>query len=208
MQPKNNTQELSKKEKKRIYDKRFREANREKIKEVNKRYDANNREQRREYARKYRLENADRLRQYQRQNNHKRKAYTEKYKDISKERYRNIPTIKIACCLRARILDALRSTGITKQNMTEELLGCTIQEARQYIEKQWQAGMSWENHSVNGWHIDHIKPCASFDLADPDQQKQCFHYTNLRPLWSKDNIAKNSFYNGVKYYYTKVTESL
>jgi hypothetical protein len=50
--------------------------------------------------------------------------------------------------------------------------------------------MSWDNYGIAGWHIDHIKPCCTFDLTDLEQQKQCFHYTNLRPLWAKDNLRR------------------
>ena len=49
--------------------------------------------------------------------------------------------------------------------------------------------MTWDNYGE--WHIDHIKPCCGFDLTDFEQQKKCFHYTNLQPLWAKDNITKN-----------------
>ena len=50
--------------------------------------------------------------------------------------------------------------------------------------------MTWDNHGE--WHIDHIKPCASFDLTDADQQRECFNYTNLQPLWAKDNLSKGA----------------
>lgn len=52
--------------------------------------------------------------------------------------------------------------------------------------------MTWANYGKSGWHIDHIKPCASFDLSDPDQQKACFHYSNLQPLWAFDNLSKGA----------------
>jgi hypothetical protein len=52
--------------------------------------------------------------------------------------------------------------------------------------------MSWDNHGKHGWHIDHIRPCASFDFSDPEQQQQCFHYSNLQPLWAGDNLSKGS----------------
>ena len=59
--------------------------------------------------------------------------------------------------------------------------------------------LACENYGTFGWHIDHIRPCSSFDLTDLEQQKQCFHYTNLQPLWWFDNIKKSSFYEGVKH---------
>ena len=48
--------------------------------------------------------------------------------------------------------------------------------------------MTRKNYGL--WHVDHIKPCFSFDLTDPEQQKICFHYTNLQPLWALENIKK------------------
>ena len=73
-----------------------------------------------------------------------------------------------------------------------ELLGCDRAFLIKWLEKQFKPGMSWENYGVFGWHIDHIRPCASFDLSDPKQQSECFHYTNLQPLWWKDNLSKHS----------------
>lgn len=51
--------------------------------------------------------------------------------------------------------------------------------------------MTWENWSLNGWHIDHIRPVSSFDLSDHAQVKECFHYSNLQPLWAIDNLKKS-----------------
>lgn len=51
--------------------------------------------------------------------------------------------------------------------------------------------MSWENYGVGGWHIDHIIPCASFELTDGDEQRKCFHYSNLQPLWWFHNLEKS-----------------
>lgn len=71
-----------------------------------------------------------------------------------------------------------------------ELIGCSIEHLKEHIEKQFVEGMNWENWSFYGWHIDHIRPIASFDLSDPAQVKECFHYSNLQPLWAKDNLSK------------------
>jgi hypothetical protein len=95
---------------------------------------------------------------------------------------------KISANLRIRVYKALKQNN--KSLKTLELLGCTIEFFKEYLESKFLFGMSWENYGVYGWHIDHIKPCASFDLSDPKQQQECFHYTNLQPLWAIDNLKK------------------
>lgn len=55
--------------------------------------------------------------------------------------------------------------------------------------------MTWENYGFYTWHIDHIRPCASFDLSDPEQQKICFNYKNMQPLWAHENLSKHAKYN-------------
>ena len=81
---------------------------------------------------------------------------------------------------------------MSKDLHTMELLGTDIETARLHLENQFKENMSWDNHGNYGWHIDHIIPCASFDLTDIEQQKKCFNYTNLQPLWAKDNMSKGS----------------
>lgn len=98
------------------------------------------------------------------------------------------PSFKIINNLRRRIWKSLK--GILKTDKTINLIGCTIEELKKHLEKQFQPGMTWVNYGKDGWEVDHIKPCASFDLSDPQQQKICFHYTNLQPLWGKDNWSK------------------
>jgi len=92
--------------------------------------------------------------------------------------------------LKNRIRYALKNNK--KSNSTMNLVGCSLQELKKHLEKQFKQGMTWKNHSLYGWHIDHIKPCASFDLSNPEEQKKCFHYTNLQPLWAIDNIKKSN----------------
>ena len=96
--------------------------------------------------------------------------------------------------LSGRIRQALKGQKSTKMFKTLDIIGCTVYALRQHLESQFELGMSWDNHTFNGWHIDHIRPCASFDLTKPEQQKQCFHYTNLQPLWAEDNLKKGAKY--------------
>jgi hypothetical protein len=90
--------------------------------------------------------------------------------------------------LRSRIASGLKFKNAKRCGKTEELAGCTIQFLKGFIEARFLPGMTWQNNRE--WHLDHIIPCAEFDLRDPIQQKQCFHYSNLKPLWAKDNLRK------------------
>lgn len=82
-----------------------------------------------------------------------------------------------------------------KKGKTMELTGCSKYELLEHLGSQFTESMTWENYGQ--WHIDHIRPCASFDLTDLEQQKICFHWTNLQPLWATDNIKKGSKYDPV-----------
>lgn len=115
------------------------------------------------------------------------RASVRKYR--SKKRHSDA-AFKIREQQKNRINSALKRQGSRKAIKTLELLGCTKEELKRHIESLWLPGMTWDNHSRFGWHIDHIRPCASFNLLEPEQQKACFHYTNLQPLWWKDNISK------------------
>jgi len=93
---------------------------------------------------------------------------------------------KLGNYLRTRINAVLR--GRSKSARTKELLGCSIEHLKVWLTFYFQPGMSWSNYGA--WHVDHREPCASFDLSDPSQQKECFHYTNLQPLWASENLSK------------------
>lgn len=90
--------------------------------------------------------------------------------------------------LRTRVRMAL-ARG-TKSGSVVELTGCSVADLRAHLERHFAPGMSWGNRSR--WHIDHVRPCSSFDLTDPAQQRACFHFTNLQPLWARDNLAKGA----------------
>lgn len=117
--------------------------------------------------------------------NNKKRAY-----ERDRERAKTDPQYKLAKTQRTRISDALRTQKAIKNQTTLTLLGCTFEELKQHLESLWLPGMSWENYSYRGWHVDHIRPCNTFSLSDPAQQHQCFHYTNLRPLWAADNLSR------------------
>ena len=112
-----------------------------------------------------------------------------------RERRKTDPQFRLTRRLRARLKDALK--GRYKSASTEKLLGCSYTYAKDHLEKQFLPGMTWENQGK--WHIDHMMPCASFDLTDPEQQRRCFHYTNLQPMWGKENQSKGDsiLYNRV-----------
>ena len=94
--------------------------------------------------------------------------------------------------LQSRLHAALR--GELKAAKTQELLGCDLQFFKDFIEAKFKPGMNWQNHgSGDGkWQIDHILPCASFNLTDVEQQKKCFHYSNMQPLWAHENLEKSN----------------
>jgi hypothetical protein len=99
--------------------------------------------------------------------------------------------------LRTRINRALKNNS--KFLTTLYLIGCTIDQLKQHLESQFKEDMNWDNlgrgwHSkgMQEWHVDHIRPCASFNLSNPEEQKKCFHYTNLQPLWAHDNLTKSN----------------
>lgn len=112
-----------------------------------------------------------------------------------RNRYHSDPAYRMRINLRNRISSVIKIKNLRKSNKSLELIGCTSDQLRNYIEKLWLPGMSWDNYNYRGWHIDHIRPVSSFDLTDPEQQRQCFHYTNLQPLWAKDNLAKRDNYD-------------
>ncbi len=87
--------------------------------------------------------------------------------------------------IRCRLHHAVKANS--SASSTEVLLGCTIKEFKSHLESQFQPGMSWKSYGRFGWHIDHKVPCCLFDLSDIEDQKRCFHFSNLRPLWHMEN---------------------
>ena len=99
---------------------------------------------------------------------------------------------RVKMALHIRLYQAVKHQKGVKSSKTLELLGCTVEDLRVFLEAEFVDGMTWENYGE--WHIDHIRPCASFNLEDQEDQKICFHWTNLQPLWAKDNLKKGGKY--------------
>ena len=170
--------------------KQYRKANAEKIKAYNKAYNKANLEEIRACQKAYYKANAERV-----------KAYRKAYREANPEKVRaclkacrSKPHRKIRDNMALRMRNAIKSGS--KSASTTELLGASGKFVKKHIEAQWTEGMSWETYGPQGWHIDHEKPCASFDLTDPEEQRKCFHYSNLKPLWWPDNIKKSDKYDG------------
>ena len=112
-----------------------------------------------------------------------------KGKVTQKKHIQNNPNTRLSIILRRRIRNIINRN--IKAGSAVRDLGCSIDFLREYLEAKFQTGMTWENHGTYGWHIDHIIPLAAFDLADRPQFLTACHYTNLQPLWAKDNWRKS-----------------
>lgn len=111
----------------------------------------------------------------------------------NKFRRRNDPTFKVKELCRGRLnkcLALFKGGKIPKSASTERLLGCSFNQLVKHIENQFRDGMTWRNHGLRGWHIDHIKQICEFDITTPQGQSEAFHYTNLQPLWWNENLEK------------------
>jgi hypothetical protein len=151
-----------------------------------------------EKGREYREEHPEYFKDKMQEFQEKNPEYFKDYSRINgKIRYHDPEdTYKVKVTLRNRLNGLLKKSGATKTISALKLLGCTIDEFWIRMEATFhdciKTGevMTRENHGKKGWHIDHIRPCASFDLTDVEEQKKCFHYTNLQALWWWENLAK------------------
>lgn len=118
-----------------------------------------------------------------------RKNYRQEHKlELAKymRKYRDNPIHKLVSNLRTRIWFAIK--GYCKSAKTIELIGCSIQQLKFHLQNQFKKGMSWSNYGK--WHIDHVISCCKFNLSKPKEQKRCFNFKNLQPLWAEENWSK------------------
>lgn len=140
-----------------------------------------------EKNKKWRKENWEAVSKQRKESGYNRRSQKRWYHNKGKFNLQHV----ISERLRSRVRKALKDGGdksAEKAASTMQLIGCSVEELIGHLESQFEKGMSWGNYG--DWHIDHIRPCISFNLKDPDQQKICFHYTNLQPLWAQENLKK------------------
>lgn len=154
--------------------KEYGKKNKDKIKERNKQQYLKNRDARIEYQKQYAEANKEAIR--------------DRAREYTINKYHSDPNLKIKMNLSRRMRSFFSKNG----SRAIDFIGCSIDDLKLHLEKQFVDGMNWENYG--DWHVDHIRPCCSFDLTDPEQQRECFHYTNLQPLWATDNLSKGGRY--------------
>jgi hypothetical protein len=168
----NNTEELSKKEKKKAYDRAYNVRNAVKIKARNE-----------ACGRAYRMRKEVKAKAIARYEANKDKMNANR-------RYRMLhdPLYKFIHSIRAHTTRAFRRIKQNKPTKTINLLGCSWEEAQAHFEKLFQPGMTWSNHGE--WHIDHIIPIATAQTIEDACKLN--HISNLQPLWAKDNLTKGA----------------
>ena len=151
-----------------------------------------NKEKIRAKYKKYYYENHEKmLASAARTRNKRRKERSLKQYEYKKKRLKTDIAFKLTERIRSRINLCLKRYKTIKSQEFKALLGTNdMQVIWRHLEKQFKKGMTKDNHGL--WHIDHIRPISSFDLSKPDQQLKCFHYTNMQPLWAKENLSKGS----------------
>lgn len=122
------------------------------------------------------------------------KRYWERHPEKLKEKYirmgKNINR-RVRTALNRRMSECLKFFNLNKNEKTIDLIGCSIPFFKEWLEFQFLDGMSWDNYGRNGWHIDHVRPCSSYNLSKNEEIYKCFNWKNLQPLWEIDNLKKS-----------------
>lgn len=185
-------------------------------------YEEKTKDRRAEYAKEYALKNKDKIKEYTKnyykdpikrklkndyvknydkdpKNKENKKQYLKKWFDnnpnylneYANKKYKEDIYFKLKNNLRSRFYHFVK--GNSKTSSVLKLLGCSLEEYKKHIESLFKPEMNWENHGIM-WEADHIKSCSSFNLNNIEEQKLCFHYTNMQPLFKTTEIAKSFGY--------------
>lgn len=158
----------------------YRKQNKSLIRQSSREYYQANKETIKAKRKKYNALHKDKLREYWKKYSRSRK----------RKQYEHSLNRRLSVNLRNRLNMSIKNNARSGSAVRD--LGCSIPEFKKYLESKFQRGMSWANWTMDGWHIDHIKPLASFDLSDRNQLLVACHYTNLQPLWANDNYVKHA----------------
>lgn len=105
------------------------------------------------------------------------------------------PHARVTHTLRSRLYSVLKTRRSSGRLMS--FIGLkSAAELLQHLESLWLPGMSWDNYGKKGWHIDHVRPLSSYDLSNIAEVAKASHYTNLQPLWWRDNLKKGATFSG------------
>lgn len=177
-----------------IYRTKLTPETKKKQKETNKNWRIKNKEKVKKNWVNWYLKPENKIKVRKNQNKLERKKTLKVY---YRNRRKNDPLFKLINNLRGALHKLIiRNQKIIKNKRTKELLGCSVEELKFHIEKQFLPGMSWDNYGYKTWHIDHIKPLSLAKTMDDIIRLKLMHYTNLQPLWAKDNLSKSDKYDG------------
>jgi hypothetical protein len=167
--------------------KTYYEANREEIIVASKAYSESNKEKVRATKKAYYESHKEEIKEYQEKY---RKHHKKERRIYANSRRKSDLNYKISCALRTRLRMAIHNNQ--KAGSAVRDLGCSISELKIHLESKFQPGMSWENWSFIGWHVDHIKPLSSFDLSKREEFLKANHFSNLQPMWADENLKKHT----------------
>ena len=174
---------------------RWKRNNKEKDYAISKKWHQEHNDRKAISNKKYSTKNKEKLRKYNADYYNKNK---EKFKKYYRERY-HIRKNDIEHKLKINISAYIRIKLKRNKNFTTfKFLDYNPRELKNNLESKFKDGMTWDNYGVFGWHIDHIRPTASFIFLkengelDLEQIKECWSLDNLQPLWAKENISKGS----------------
>jgi len=196
----------SKKEQTAKTGKKWHEENKDYVKLKRKKRYAENKKAEKEYGKNYRKNNPGKQENYNKLNQDKLREYHKQYRQLNKKkvterkkkshhkRLKIDPVYKLSKKIRNLIGMSFKNSGFTKKSSTFKILGCTFKEFKIHLKNQFESWMSWDNYGAyktdgpRTWNIDHIIPLAT--AKTENEIVKLNHYTNLRPLCSKENLDK------------------
>ena len=169
--------------------------NKDKILLQDKEYRNSHKEERNEYTRNWRKNNIEKVKESKKKYKSDNAEATRNYNSLYKKNRKKVDSLfKLQTTIRSAISTSIKKMGYTKNSKTSEILGCTFEYFKIYIESKFKDSMCWENYGTNGWHLDHITP-LSYGKTEQEVYK-LNHHTNFQPLWEFENLSKGNRWIG------------